>query len=148
MQIKPYKPQDKSAVLELLRANTPNYFAPSEEIEFNNYLEREREEYFVVEIKDGIVGAGGINYFLMDKTARISWDMIHPDYHGKGIGRQLTQYRIDLLARNPKIEVIVVRTSQLVHSFYEKIGFELVNVLEDFWAKGYDLYEMRMNIRN
>lgn len=143
MQIKPYKSQNKPAVLELIRANTPEYFAPSEEAELDDYLEQEREDYFVVERNGEIVGAGGINYFLDEKVARISWDMIHPDYQGKGIGSQLTKYRIDLLSKNPAVDTIVVRTSQLVHTFYEKMGFRLFDRKKDFWAKGYDLYEMK-----
>lgn len=144
MQIIPYKPEHNTEVVEILRANTPDYFAPSEEAEFKNYLESEREDYFIVESNDDIVGAGGINYFLADKIARVSWDMIHPDYHGKGIGYQLTQYRIDILADHSAIDTVIVRTSQLVYAFYEKIGFELVNKQRDYWAKGYDLFEMRM----
>ena len=49
--------------IALLRQNTPAYFDPSEEADFNHYLDVEREDYFVYEEEGRIVGAGGINYF-------------------------------------------------------------------------------------
>jgi ribosomal protein S18 acetylase RimI-like enzyme len=30
-----------------------------------------------------------------------------------------------------------------VYKFYEKQGFELMEVKEDFWAKGFDMYMMK-----
>ena len=95
-----------------------------------------------------IIGAGGINYFTEQKVARISWDMIDPRYQGNGIGKKLTKYRINHLNSNSKIESIIVRTTQLVYKFYEKLGFELEKVEKDFWAKDFDLYQMKMNNKN
>jgi N-acetylglutamate synthase-like GNAT family acetyltransferase len=96
----------------------------------------------VIEIKGKVIGAGGINYFLADKIARISWDMIHPDFQGKGYGASLINHRIHVIKKNPLIDKIIVRTSQLVFSFYEKNGFVLKEIKKDFWDVGYDLYLM------
>lgn len=104
------------------------------------------EDYFVVEDNGRIVGAGGINYFA-DSIARISWDIVHPDFQGKGIGSKLTRYRVDRIKANTDTEVIVVRTTQLVYKFYQKLGFELVKVERDFWAKGFDLYQMELKLK-
>jgi hypothetical protein len=40
-----------------------------------------------------------------------------------------------------------VRTTQLTDQFYAKMGFQLERTEKDFWAKGLDLYQMRMNIQ-
>lgn len=146
--IRKYSYNDKPKLIELLRQNTPEYFDSSEERDFENYLDTEIEDYFVFEENFEIIGAGGINYFPTEKVARISWDIIHPKSHGKGIGKQLTQFRINHLKRNLEIEVIRVRTSQLAYKFYEKMGFKLEKVEKDFWAKNFDLYQMRMNIKD
>ncbi|MDO6759721.1 GNAT family N-acetyltransferase [Tamlana sp. 2_MG-2023] len=142
--IRKYINKDRHQVIELLRQNTPKYFASSEETDFENYLKNEVEDYFVYEQHSQIIGAGGINYFPTKKTARISWDMIHPNYHGKGIGKALTLYRINHLLENQNIEFIVVRTTQLAFQFYEKLGFKLIRIEKDFWAENFDLYEMKM----
>lgn len=144
--IRAYKIEDKEQLIRLLQKNIPNYFHPSEELEYTNYLEKEIEDYFVFE-EDGVpIGAGGINYQLEINTAYISWDLIDPKYHGKGLGKQLVQYRINHIKRNPSIATITVRTSQLTYLFYEKMGFQLKVTKKDFWAKGFDLYHMEIQI--
>ena len=142
--IRVYSIKDQLNVIQLLRQNIPEYFDPSEERDFIKYLDTELEGYFVYEINSEIMGAGGINYFLEEKMARISWDLIAPKSHGRGIGKKLTQYRINHLKRNPKIDIITVRTSQHAYKFYEKRGFELVKITNDYWAKNFDLYIMQM----
>jgi ribosomal-protein-alanine N-acetyltransferase len=99
--IRVYSIKDQLNVIQLLRQNIPEYFDPSEERDFIKYLDTELEDYFVYEINSEIMGAGGINYFLEEKMARISWDLIAPKSHGRGIGKKLTQYRINHLKRNP-----------------------------------------------
>lgn len=147
--IKEYSESDKQEVIRLLQLNTPEYFDPSEEIEFIDYLDNKIEDYFVVLRKSKVVGAGGINYFPDENTSRISWDMIHPEYQGKGVGKELTQYRINLIKASSKnIELIVVRTTQLTYKFYQKMGFTLDKIEKDFWAKGFDLYQMIIRNNN
>ncbi|MBL6447817.1 GNAT family N-acetyltransferase [Fulvivirga sp. 29W222] len=144
--IRPYKDTDKEELIKLMRLNTPQYFDPSEESEFASYLENELESYYVVEENGEIVGCGGINYFPDEHTARISWDMIHPESQGKGIGKKLALFRIDEIKRNENIKKIVVRTTQLVYPFYQKAGFALEKTEKDFWAPGYDLYQMKIEL--
>ncbi|MCG9972778.1 GNAT family N-acetyltransferase [Christiangramia crocea] len=141
--IRRYVPEDKSKVKDLLKRNTPEYFDPSEERELEKYLDEEIEDYFVFEQNSQIVGAGGINYFPKEKLARISWDIIDPELQGQGIGRKLAQHRIDHIKKNTGVDLIIVRTSQLAYRFYEKMGFELEKIERDFWAKGFDLYQMK-----
>ena len=142
--IRNYTKKDKSTLIELLRQNTPEYFDPSEEIEFINYLDHEVEDYFVYELDFKIIGAGGINYFLEEKSARISWDMVDSKSQEKGIGKKITQHRINHLKRNSEVETIRVRTSQYAYKFYGKMGFELEKIEKNYWAKNFDLYLMEM----
>ncbi|HUH29334.1 GNAT family N-acetyltransferase [Gelidibacter sp.] len=142
--IRRYSHKDKIKVIDLFRRNTPKYFDPSEEFDLENYLLRELEDYFVFEKNSEIIGAGGINYFPEEKLARISWDMIEPNSQGKGIGRELIQYRMNLLSKNHAVEIVMVRTSQHAYKFYEKVGFELEKVERDFWARNFHLYQMKM----
>jgi len=144
--IRKYSGEDKNRLLNLLRLNTPQYFALSEEADFINYLGHHLEDYFVVEHKGEIIGSGGINYFIHNHEARLSWDIIHPDFQGSGIGKALTQHRINLLQNNPAVNVIYVRTTQLVYQFYQKMGFVLEKTEKDFWAPGFDLYQMKMSL--
>lgn len=145
LTIREYQTTDKDAVMELIKQNTPKYFAPEEAADLSNYLDNEIELYYVLVLYDKIVGCGGIN-FANDKTiGKISWDIIHPGYQGKSLGKQLLKYRVDILKSVDSVRKITVRTSQLVYEFYEKQGFALRETQKDYWAKGIDMYYMEYN---
>lgn len=146
--IRKYTSRDQEKVVELLRLNCPEFFDLSEEEDFIGYLQQDSQNYFVVEGSGTIIGSGGINYgFDGGKTARISWDIIHPVQQGKGVGKSLTLYRIDQIKQNPAVEMISVRTTQLVYPFYQKLGFVVERTEKDYWAKGFDLYQMALYLK-
>lgn len=132
MDIRSYNHRDKEKVLQILDLNTPAFFDAIERKEFIQYLENEVEDYFVVEENNEIIGAGGINYFPKERKARIAWDMIKPNAQGKGIGRHLTQHRIDHINTKKGFDLIIVRTSQLAFQFYEKLNFKIVKLKKTF----------------
>jgi ribosomal-protein-alanine N-acetyltransferase len=142
ISIRPYENRDKPAVLNLLKLNTPAYFAPEEEPDLIYYLDNEIESYFVLEVNNMIVGCGGFNFSGDQATGKISWDIFHPDHQGKSYGSMLVQYRIDRLKEFKGLQTIIVRTTQLVYRFYEKQGFKLNEVVENYWAPGFHLYKM------
>jgi len=140
--IREYESMDKNEVINLLRLNTPDYFSIDEEEDLNKYLETERELYYVLLYDQKIVGCGGINFADNSTSGRISWDIIHPDHQGKSLGTKLLKHRIDKLNSIEGIQKITVRTSQVAYKFYEKHGFELFEIKKDYWANGFDLYNM------
>ncbi|MFD2247402.1 GNAT family N-acetyltransferase [Pontibacter ruber] len=147
--IRAYTRDDNEELIALLQLNIPQYFAESEVNDYIEYLDQHADNYFVVEEDGNIIGAGGYNLgFDEGKTARISWDIVHPAFQGKGIGKALTLHRIEHINKNPAIDRIVVRTTQLVYKFYQKLGFELEKTEKDYWAKGFDLYQMSMFLDN
>ena len=142
--IRKYNKADKATLLELLKLNTPTFFAPEESLDLIEYLDHEIEYYFVVLLQNKIVGSGGINFSDDQSIGKISWDIIDPNYHGRKIGSFLMKHRIDLLRSLPHIRKVTVRTSQLAYKFYEKQGFEITAIVTDYWAKGFDLYSMKL----
>ncbi|KAA3621054.1 MAG: GNAT family N-acetyltransferase, partial [Bacteroidetes bacterium] len=76
--IRRYEPKDKEQLMQIMQLNIPDAFAESEAKDFEHYLEQELEDYFVIEIDRKLVGGGGVNYFPEERSARISWDMLHP----------------------------------------------------------------------
>lgn len=143
--IREYHASDKPHLLAILRLNIPKYFFEAELDDLSRYLDEAVEMYYVVEVDHEIIGAGGIN-FDDDHTGVISWDYLHPAFHGKGIGRELLQYRLDILCDMPNIKKIRVRTSQFTHGFYAKSGFVLKEMKNDYWAPGFDLYLMEIQL--
>jgi [ribosomal protein S18]-alanine N-acetyltransferase len=141
--IRKFEPSDRENLLEIFQLNTPQFFSPSEENDLKEYLNNHLEDYYVIVLEKKLVGSGGINYAENNTIGKISWDLIHPDYQKKGLGNLLLNYRIKLLKENPEIRLISVRTSQFVYKFYEKAGFELHEVVKNYWAEGFDLYHMK-----
>lgn len=144
--IRPYQKNDLDNVLAILDENIPTYFAPEERGEFVKYLAVEQEDYFVVQEHEILVGAGGINYFPKTHTARISWDFFLPQSQGKGLGRLLLAHRIQHIRVQSHYRTIIVRTSQHAFRFYEKGGFIIQTIEKDYWAPGFDLYLMKMDL--
>ena len=140
--IREYNDNDREAVMHLFRLNTPGFFSPEEENDLLFYLENEIEYYFVVEVNKQIVGSGGFNFSEDTSTARISWDIVHPGFQQKSLGRKLLDFRIRKLGEFEALQRITVRTSQHAYGFYEKQRFKLLLTEKDYWAKGFDLYVM------
>jgi len=147
IKIREYKTEDKKQIVNLLRLNTPKYFAPEEEVDLIHYLDNEIELYYVIEFENDIVGSGGINFAENKTIGKIGCDILHPDYQGKSLGTQLMEYRIDKLKSIESVQRIMVRTSQVAYEFYEKKGFSLIKIVKDYWAKGFDMYNMEYNQR-
>ncbi|MCF6360106.1 MAG: GNAT family N-acetyltransferase [Cyclobacteriaceae bacterium] len=144
--IKSYSPEYKLDLLHLLRLNTPHYFNQSEEIDLIKYLDEQIEDYYVIELNNKIIGCGGINYEPDKNAAIISWDIIHPDFQRKGLGKEILTYRIDRIKKMGIYPQVIVRTSQFTNKFYEKNGFKLIETVKDYWAKGIDLYYMELKL--
>ena len=147
MIIRRYQASDKERLLELLRLNTPHYFSPNEEKDLIYYLDNHADNYYVVEMDGCILGCGGFNLTEDGETAKISWDIFHPQSQGKGLGTQLTQFRIQRIKEIEGVKFISVRTSQLVYKFYEKFGLQVREVVRDYWDVGFDLYRMDCDIK-
>jgi ribosomal protein S18 acetylase RimI-like enzyme len=141
VKIREYNHTDKNDLIQILRINTPKYFSSAEEIDFINYLENEIDVYYVLLVGNKIIGCGGINT-KNEMEGIISWGIIHPDFQGFSFGTLLLQHRITALRELKNCKTIHVRTSQLVFKFYEKNGFKLMKIVENYWAQGFHLYEM------
>lgn len=142
MHIRPFNHSDREQLTALLRHNTPAYFSPEEERDLEDYFDNHLEKYYVVIINDAIYGCGGFNLSKDGQTAMLSWDIIHPEYHGKGLGTALTHYRIQQIRQIDAVRFLSVRTSQLVYRFYTKFGLELRETIKDYWSAGFDMYRL------
>lgn len=140
--IRPYRETDKPALLALLRLNTPAFFAPEEEADFDRYLANEASHYFVLEEAGRIAGCGGYNLLQNNTRAHLSWDMLHPELQGKGLGSALTLFRIAEIKKHPGVQTLVVRTTPQAAGFYLRFGFSVIQTVPGYWAPGYDLVHL------
>lgn len=142
MTIRPYHENDYDALIALFILNCPIYFAVGEVGHFREYLKKRLDLYYVVREGELIIGGGGINRYKDQQLGSLSWAFLHPDFHNKGIGSMLLHYRLAILKDDQTIKKIRVLTSQVVFTFFEKNGFEVIDIKKNFWAEGLDYYEM------
>ena len=146
MQIRKFEERDITLLLDLMKLHVLASFAETEIQDFENYLKFEIEHYFVIQDHELIVACGGINFKGTADQAWLSWDIVHPNLQSKGLGSMLLNHRIEVVKRMPQIHTLWVRTSQTASKFYEMKGFKIFKHVPDFWAKGFDLVEMKMEM--
>lgn len=142
IHIREYKAMDLLIIFGLLKLNTPTYFAPEKKENLLFYLQNEREQYYVLEQEGTIVGSGGTNFSEDRSIGVISWDIFHPAYQGHGLGSILLKFRLQKMKAISSVKTFSVRTSQFVYRFYEKHGFQLKEITENYWAEVLHLYKM------
>ena len=146
MKLRPYKSTDLEAVVEIFRSNIPKYFGPDEETGLRRFLMDTRgESYFVGELDDEIIGAGGIAS-NEDGTVSLCWGMLRADYIGKGFGRELTEFRLQMVREKFGPSPVVTSTSQHTKGFYEKFGFRVTEHTPDGFGPGIDTCKMRLDL--
>ena len=145
MKLRPYTPNDLPAVIEIFRSNIPKYFGPAEEPGLLDFLSDFRAgDYYVIEAHGDLVGAGGIA-LNDDQTVSLCWGMIRSDFLGKGLGRKLTEFRIEQAVGKHGLLPLVISTSQHTQAFYEKFGFHLISHTPDGFGPGIDICKMRLD---
>ena len=145
MNLRVYNDNDLDAVIDIFRSNIPKYFGPVEEPGLRNFLMDIRSsDYVVGEIDGEIVASGGVA-MNEDETVSLCWGMVRADHLGNGLGRMLTEFRIQKALEKFGDLPLVVSTSQHTRGFYEKFGFRLVTHTTDGFGPGIDKCEMRLD---
>src|SRR5687767_8717719 len=95
MNLRRYVDDDLESIVAIFRSNIPKYFGPNEEAGLRDFLADPRaEDYFVAEIDNEVVGAGGFA-LNEEQTVSLCWGMVRSDHLGTGLGRRLTEFRIE-----------------------------------------------------
>jgi predicted GNAT family N-acyltransferase len=146
MRIRSYNSEDLDAVVSIFRSNIPKYFGPEEEPGLYSFMDERAEDYYVVEVDGEVVGAGGIalNDDIDPQTVSLCWGMVKQDHLGTGLGKALTEFRIDLARRKYPGLAITLGTSQHTEGFYQKFGFVTVEHKPDGYGVGIDMCRMRL----
>src|SRR5258705_6112099 len=132
--IRSFNISDKEQLVEILKLNTPKYFDLKEVKDFEDYLDQHHETYFTVEHKNKIVGGTGYYVNDSDRSGQIKWIFFHPGSARRGLGRQVVEHCLTILKSDPRVEKLIVTTSQLAYQFFEKFGYRLVKTEKDYWA--------------
>lgn len=143
ISIREYVDADRDVCLSIFDSNRPKYFAEHERKEFADWLDQaDRESYSIMKLDDEIVACGGI-YRDAEKThIGMAWGMVRHDLHSNGLGRRLTEFRLQQMEELYPDVPQRLATSQHTFEFYEKLGFATTKVTADGFGPGIDRYDM------
>src|SRR5688572_17238193 len=99
--------------------------------------------YYVLEIEGKIAGCGGFAYTATDNEVRFTWGLVDKQFQKKGLGKQLLEFRIDRIKELYPGIPIALDTTQHSYLFFEKLGFKVEKITENFYAQGMDRYDMK-----
>lgn len=142
-----YRPEDMELVLAVFNSNVPEFFTTSERAVLEEFLRSLPGPYFVVESEASIVACGGYAIVLAESRADLCWGMVARALHGRGIGRFLTELRINAARSDPRVSRIILNTSQHTQAFYERLGFVAERFTKDGFAPGLDRCDMQLVLR-
>lgn len=153
MEFRNYQPSDRAACINLFTSNVPVFFDPSELVLFENFLSKiesgltgkpeNKEEHYYVALNNGsIVGCGGIALRDSGDVVCMAWGMVDNALHKQGFGRELLKFRLQKMEEIYPEAKIVLDTTQHSFRFFEKFGFNITKITEDFYAPGMHRYDM------
>jgi ribosomal protein S18 acetylase RimI-like enzyme len=137
-EVRPFSPFDHDAVLQCFRSNVPTHFEAGEESWLINCIGNPHPwgpNFVAVETAtQRVVGFGGYEIAEHYNRAVLVFGHVHADFHGRGIGKQLLQTRLDHIRQHAiGTDFVVVDTTPHIAPFYARHGFEITTT----WAKGY-----------
>lgn len=138
-----YKARDKDACLSLFNENCPEFFAPNEKADYDEFLDQNYPGYYMVYADDILAGVFGIMDLGEDKFC-ISWIMLSRAAQGKGAGTAMMKKAL-ADAKKQKAKIITISTSHLAYKFFEKFGAEIIEEIEHGW--GPNMHKINMIIK-
>jgi len=137
---RPYRNDDFEACMRIFDENCPEYLAPIERQDYEEFLKASPENYEVCEFSGQVIGAFGLSGNSKTET-RLEWIIVGTNSQGLGVGAKIMD-RVIQLGRKSNTKAIGLATSQFVAAFFEKCGATTIATTKDGWAVGYDRIDM------
>lgn len=147
--IRPMRPQDKTPVLDLIRATgmfMPGEFVVAEEL-IDIYLGvPEQQDYRIVVIEDAREGVAGYLTWgptpMAEDAYDLYWMAVAPAEQGKGRGKELVRW-LEAEVRKINGRMIIIETSSQpkyhpTRQFYIGLDYKEVARIPDFYKPGDD----------
>lgn len=144
ISFKTYEARDKNACLSLFDANCPEYFAPNERAEYEEFLDDIPTDYLLCVTDDQIVGVFGI-FPKQAGECHLNWIMLSPNAQGMGIGTKIMDKAFKQ-AKYLDAHIIHIATSQVAYKFFEKFGAATVKKTKNGWGPDMDKIEMELRL--
>ena len=141
---RPYIPDYKDSCINIFVSNTPNYFGVHELDDFRKFLDTLPCPYYVVTRNDEVLACGGYGVDQQKNTVVLAWGMARADLHKQGLGTFLLAERLKQIYQDFGETVVEIDTSQHSKGFFERFGFEVGIITENYYAPGLHRVDMQL----
>ena len=146
LKFRPYQAEDNGRCVEIFMSNTPRYFGVEEADEFRQFLETLPCAYFVATQNDEIVACGGHGYHGKKQAVVLCWGMVRADLHKQGLGKFMLIERLKQIFKDFGETVVQINTSQHSQGFFERYGFQVKEVTQNYFAPGLHRVDMELQL--
>ena len=146
LKFRSYQTEDKDRCIEIFMSNTPQYFGVEEADEFRQFLETLPCAYFVAAQNDEIVACGGHGYHGKKQAVVLCWGMVHADLHKQRLGEFILVERLKQIYMDFGPTVVQIDTSQYSQGFFERYGFQVKEITENYFAPGLHRVDMQLEL--
>jgi len=130
--------------MSIFDANCPEFFAPNERAEYQQFLAQTPVGYEICEVDGLALGAFGL--FDDDPGEKtLNWILLDPRSHGLGVGSKIME-RVIQLGRAAEATSIRIAASQKSAPFFEKFGAQVSSTITDGWGPGMHRLDMVMQL--
>ena len=134
LKFRPYQHEDKDRCIEIFMSNTPRYFGVEETEEFRQFLETLPCAYFVATQKNKVLACGGHGYHGKKQVIVLCWGMVHAEFHKQRLGEFMLIERLKQIYKDFGPSVVQIDTSQHSQGFFERYGFQVKEITENYFA--------------
>jgi ribosomal protein S18 acetylase RimI-like enzyme len=149
MEIRAYTRKDRLACLRVLDSNIPGFFKPEARDDFTDYLDElgnPGHTFFVLEnYTKQLIACAGIYVFPDATLASLHWIMVARAHQHTEIGRTLLEHQLNWIRQTQTtVQQVVLSTHQGSSGFFERFGFVVENISENFYGTVIHRLEMRL----
>jgi GNAT superfamily N-acetyltransferase len=142
---RPYTAGDRAACLAIFDVNCPEFFAPNEREDYAAFLDSLADGYTIVHAGGRAIGAYGVFPGGAAGECRLSWILLDPASHGRGIGRGVMA-RATEAARAQGATVLRIAASHKSAPFFARFGATVARTTPDGWGPGMHRVDMDMAV--
>jgi len=137
---RPYRKDDQQVCIGIFDANCPEFFAPNERQDYQEFLAGIPDGYEVCEVDGGVLGAFGL--FAVDDNVKVlNWILLDPGSQGLGVGSKIME-RVIELGRTSKTATVRIAASHKSAPFFAKFGAGEISTTKDGWGVGMHRVDM------
>ncbi len=144
LSFRAYTGSDYDHCLSLFDENCPEFFAPNEKADFEDFLKQTTQGYEVCLLDGHIAGAFGT--FIQGPTlAKIDWILLARQAQGSGIG-SLIMDRVIAQVKALDCKQLSIATSHKAYRFFESKGAVIVSREEHGWGPNMHKIDMLLDL--